>query len=58
MKYIEANLETVSLRVPNGQQEKINATAAARGKSMAKYLVDLVGQDSGIEISLKDSLPE
>lgn len=36
--------------VPKGKKDMIKQAAAARGKSMAQYIIDLIEQDCGEKI--------
>lgn len=44
-KYIKENLEQISFRVPKGKKEEYQIKAAAKGKSLTAYIVDLIEKD-------------
>ena len=44
-KYIKENLEQISFRVAKGKKEEYQAQAAAKGKSLTAYIVELIERD-------------
>lgn len=44
-KWDEANLDRISVALPKGDKERIKAAAAAAGKSMNGYIVQLIQRD-------------
>ena len=43
-RYIQ-KLDTIIIRVPKGQREIYKRTAASRGKSLTRYIIDLIAAD-------------
>lgn len=56
-KYMAEHLEQVRFSVPRGKLQMIKDVAAARNRSMAQYIIDLIEQDSGMSIRGKDGQP-
>ncbi len=44
-KYVAANYENITLRVKKGEREKIKAHAEGLGKSLNRYIGDLIKED-------------
>ena len=44
-KYLQEKVDTFVLRVPKGEKEKIKSHAAAVGKSLNSYILDLIKRD-------------
>lgn len=44
-RYLSEKVETIAVRVPKGEKEIIKAFAAQKGKSLNKYVVDLIYAD-------------
>ena len=44
-KYRAANLEQIAIRVPKGKRDEYKAKAEAHGKSLARYIMDLIEND-------------
>ena len=44
-RYIAKAYDQVSLRIPKGQREKIQLHADQQGKSLNKYITDLIEED-------------
>lgn len=45
MKYQKENLDQIAIRVPKGKREEYKAKAEAHGKSLARYIMDLIEND-------------
>lgn len=45
MKYMEANTERLTIRLPLGVKNRWNAAAQLAGLSLTKYLAQLVNED-------------
>lgn len=43
-------LDDIKVRVPKGKRKLIQKFAAKKGKSLNEYIVDLIEQDSGIDL--------
>lgn len=41
-KYIKANYDTITVRVPHGKKEEYKAKADAAGKSLARFIIDAI----------------
>lgn len=44
-KYHKAHLEQLAIRVPKGKRDEYKAKAEAHGKSLARYIMDLIEND-------------
>lgn len=44
-KYLKDKTEPIQIRVPKGQRARIQARAAAVGKSMRAYILGLIEED-------------
>ena len=47
VKYMKENLEEIRLRVIKGQKSAIKAHAEKQGKSLQRYIIDLIAADMG-----------
>lgn len=45
MKYQKEKLDQIAIRVPKGKREEYKAKAEAHGKSLARYICDLIEND-------------
>ena len=45
MKYQKENLDQIAIRVPKGKRDEYKAKAEAHGKSLARYIMDLIEND-------------
>ena len=46
IKYQKEHLDTIVFRAPKGKRDEYKAKAAAHGKSLAKYIMDLIENDT------------
>lgn len=44
-KYMSANYDELKVRPPKGSKERWQAAAAKEGKSLQRYIIDLVEKD-------------
>lgn len=44
-KYMKETLDDIKVRVKKGERDKIKAFAESRGKSLNRYIIDLIYQD-------------
>jgi predicted HicB family RNase H-like nuclease len=48
-RYLQT-LDDIKVRVPKGKRKVIQEFATKKGKSLNEYIVDLIEQDSGIDL--------
>lgn len=46
MKYQKEKLDQIAIRVPKGKRDEYKAKAEAHGKSLARYIMDLIENDT------------
>ena len=44
-KYQKTHLDQIAIRVPKGKRDEYKAKAEAHGKSLARYIIDLIEND-------------
>lgn len=44
-KYLKEKVETATIRFPKGKKEKIQAYAKSHGKSLNKFILDLIAKE-------------
>ena len=52
-KYHKEHLEQIAFRAPIGKRDEYKAKAAAHGKSLARYIMDLIENDTTPTTSIK-----
>ncbi|MDE6781892.1 MAG: toxin-antitoxin system HicB family antitoxin [Ruminococcus sp.] len=46
-RYLKEKVEELKIRVPKGEKAKIQAYAKSQGKSLNKFILDLISQAMG-----------
>ncbi len=47
-KYLKEKVEDIRIRVPKGQKQIIKDYAAAQGKSLNQFILDLINNEMGL----------